>query len=253
MGSFVKLFLAIMILSHLVIQIAIAIEPEDILGIWTFENSDGKEVSDLSGNEHNGEIIGNAKLVDGKFGEAIEFTGGHVKVEHTDDMSLETFSLTAWINVPKTVDPYQFVVGKEAWPDRNYSMWIRPDKIVVGFTNGGDKQVTGASVVGGAWHHVASTYDGQIFKVYVDGIRNAQASLGTTPKTCNCPLLIGAQPPNGANGPIEGIIDEVGVFRIALEEDEIMRIMENGMKTLVLSVEHNGKLCATWGALRSGY
>lgn len=253
MGKSVKLTLASIIMVLLVVPTFAAIDPEDILGMWTFDEGDGEEVRDISGNEHDGEIVGKITWVEGKSGKAIEFAGGHIRVEHTEDMNLETFSLTAWINVPKIVDPYQFVVGKEAWPNRNYSMWIRPGTIVVGFTNGGDVQAPGASVVGGVWHHVAGTYDGEILRSYVDGIQSGQNPLGATPKTCNAPLMIGAQPPGADAGRIEGIIDEVGVFRVALTDKDINRIMEDGLKLLAFAVEPGGKLCTTWAMLRSMY
>ncbi len=253
MRKLAKLLLVIAFIACPVIQTAAEINPEDILGIWTFDEGDEEGARDLSGNDHDGEIVGNVELVDGKFGKAIEFAGGHIVVEHADDMSLETFSLTAWVNVPKIVDPYQFIVGREAWPDRNYSMWIRPGTVVVGFTNGGDKQVAGASVVGGEWHHVAGTYDGNTLMIYADGIRGGQVSPASTPKTCICPLMIGAQPPGASAGLIQGIIDDVAVFKVALEEDDIKRVMEDGLRTLALAVEAKGKLFATWAALKSIY
>lgn len=250
MRNLIMMFLVAIITICFAISAHAAIDPKDILGMWTFDEAEGKSVRDLSGNEHDGEIVGKIKWVDGKYGKAIEFAGGYIRVEHTDDMNLETFSLLAWVSVPKVVDPYQFVVGKEAWPDRNYSMWIRPDTIVVGITNGGDNQVPGASVVGGEWHHVAGIYNKEFLRIYVDGVQSSQISLSTTPKTCNAPLMIGAQPPGGSAGQIQGAIDEVGVFRIGLEDEDIERIMEGGLKSLAHAVEPGGKLSTTWGAMK---
>lgn len=247
-----KLLLIVIVVSYLAVPASAVIDEEDMLGIWTFDEGSGKEVRDFSGNENDGEIFGQAEWVEGKFGKAIEFAGGYVQVEHKDDMNLEAFSLTAWINVPKIVDPYQFIIGKENWPDRNYSMWVRPGTVVVGFTNGGDKQVAGASVVDGTWHHVAGTYDGQILRIYVDGVQNGQISPASTPNTCSSPLMIGTQPPAGG-GPMQGIIDDVGVFKAALAEEDIKRVMENGLKSLALAVEPDRKLCTVWGALRNAY
>lgn len=227
------------------------INPKDIMAIWLLDEGSGKEVKDFSGNGHHGEIVGNAKWTDGKFGKALEFAGGHVRVQHAEDMNLETFSLAAWINVPKIVDPYQFVVGKESWPSRNYSMWIRPGTIVVGITDGGDRQVAGASVVGGIWHHVAGTYNKEFLRIYVDGVQNAQIAVNTKPLTCEAPLMIGAQPPAGNTGQIQGIIDEVIVLKVGIKDAEIKEIMEKGLKALTTAVNRGGKLSTTWAGVKS--
>lgn len=228
-----------------------AIDIKDAMGIWTFDEGDGKEAADLSGNEHNGEIVGNAKWVDGKFGKALEFSGGNVKVPHAEDMNLETFSMTAWLNVPKVVAPYQMVMGKEAWPNRNYSMWLLPEKVNVGVTEPADKQVQSAAVVvDGKWHHVAATYDMKFLKIYVDAQASNQIALSSKLLVCDAPFMIGAQPPAGG-GPVQGIMDEVSVFRVGLSEEDIKSIMDDGLKQLVTAVERAGKLSTTWGAIKN--
>lgn len=253
MGKSLCLFLVVIIMAGLATSTFAAIDPEDILGIWTLDEDDGDEVKDVSGNAHDGEIIGNTKWVDGKFGKALELEGGYIKVEHTEDLSLETFSLTAWVKSPETVAPHQILMIKQVWPNRNYAMWIGGNgNIVAGTTNGGDIQAHGNSVVGGDWHHVAGTYDQEFLRIYADGVKINQVALSSTPNVCDAPLGIGGLPPAGDKG-LYGVIDEVGIFRVGLEEDDVKRIMEDGLKLLVTAVESGGKLCTTWGTLRNSY
>ena len=249
-----KLILAVAIAINLATSAFAAVDPEDIIGIWTFDEGGGEDVGDISGNERDGLVIGAADWVDGKYGQAIEFSGGHVRIEHDDDMSLETFSMVAWVNVPGSVAPYQYAMGKEAWPDRNYAMWILPEKINIGITdnNGDDKQKQGGIVADGEWHHIAGTYDQEFLRVYVDGVMTGQIALNTTPNINNAPLMIAAQPPNGG-GPTFGIIDDVGVFSVGLEEGDIQRIMEDGLSMFAAPVEPGGKLYGLWSALKGEY
>ena len=227
-----------------------AINMKDAMGVWTFDEGNGKEAGDISGNNHNGEITGNVKWVDGKYGKALEFSGGNVKVPHTEDMNLETFTMTAWLKIPAVVPPYQMVMGKEAWPNRNYSIWLLPEKANVGLTEPADKQLQSAAVVvDGTWRHIAATYDMKFLRIYVDGQVSNQLALTTKPLLCDAPFMIGAQPPAGG-GPIQGIIDEVSVFKVGLSEDDIKDIMEKGLKQFVTSVERTGKLSTTWGMLK---
>ena len=84
----------------------------DPIGVWLFDEGNGKIVKDISGNEHHGEIVGEVAWADGKFETALEFDGGHVLVPHADVMNFGQWTMTAWIKVPKIVDPYQVIMAK---------------------------------------------------------------------------------------------------------------------------------------------
>ena len=168
------------------------------IGVWLFDEGNGKVVKDLSGNGHHGEIIGEVAWADGKFETALEFDGGHVSVPHEDIMNLRQWTMTAWIKVPKVVDPYQIILGKERWPNRNYTMWIRPGVMTFGFTlpNGAqDLQVGSKEVTDGKWHFVAGVYDEKNLTPYVDGVQFNPRGAAGKPATSNAPLIIGAQGP----------------------------------------------------------
>ena len=51
------------------------IDEDTILGIWLFDEDIKNSVSDASGNGHDGQIFGKPKVVDGKFGKALSFSG----------------------------------------------------------------------------------------------------------------------------------------------------------------------------------
>lgn len=224
----------------------------EVVGVWLFDEGDGKTVKDASGNGHDGEIIGEVAWVDGKFEKALEFDGGHVLVPHDNVMNLRQWTMTAWIKVPKIVEPYQIIVGKEAWPNRNYTMWIRPGVMTFGFTLPGgaqDLQVGSKVVTDGQWHFVAGVYDEKNLIPYVDGEQFNPRGAAGKPATSDAPLIIGAQGPDGRNGPLKGIIDEVAVYDTALDEDELAEVMESLTKQFQ-SVEAMGKLTLTWGHLK---
>ena len=144
----------------------------EAIGVWLFDEGNGNKVKDASGNGHDGEIVGEVAWADGKFEKALKFDGGHVLVPHEDVMNLRQWTMTAWIKVPKIVDPYQVIVGKEAWPNRNYTMWIRPGVMTFGFTLPGgaqDLQVGSKEVTDNQWHFVAGVYDEKNLIPYVDG------------------------------------------------------------------------------------
>ncbi len=76
-----------------------AINPENITGMWLFNEGTGNTAKDSSGNKNDGKINGGAKWVDGKFGKALEFNGsdGWVEVPHSDTVSFKkgvSFTIT---------------------------------------------------------------------------------------------------------------------------------------------------------------
>lgn len=80
------------------------IDPDTIIGLWLFNEDNGDEVMDTWENELTGVAVdGELKWVEGKFGGALAFAGGiRVQVEHNDILTLETFTMTLWVNPEST-------------------------------------------------------------------------------------------------------------------------------------------------------
>jgi hypothetical protein len=73
------------------------------------------------------------------------------------------------------------------------------------------------------WHHIAGTYDGNVFKCYVDGeLGDEWEYAGTMPEN-TASVTIGQR--SRGEYFFNGMIDEVAIFDRALSEDEIQQIM----------------------------
>ena len=84
-----------------------AIDPESIVGIWTFEEEDAEEIKDISGNGNNGIILGNPKWVDGQFGTAMDFRnlGDVVQIENFGLVAPQKeATITFWTELGDTAD-----------------------------------------------------------------------------------------------------------------------------------------------------
>jgi len=238
-----------------------AIEPEDIVGIWLFDEGKGDVARDSSGNGQDGEVLANVKWVKGKFDDALNFPGtqtatSYVRVTNNPLLDLSEHSIIAWIKVTLTKGDWQVIVGKwEPHELRNYTLLtdLNTGIFFAQFTSGGVGQLKSAvgktAVTDGEWHHVACTYDGAVLKAYVDGIMEGQAA-ATEPDLTPGDLTIGAR--WAGIHPTTGIIDDVGLFRVALEEDEIKEIMTNGLQEVLglTAVEPLSKLATTWASMK---
>lgn len=226
----------------------------EVVGVWLFDEGNGKIVKDASGKGHDGEIVGEVAWTEGKFGTGLEFDSGYVIVPHEDIMNLRQWTITAWIKVPAIVDPYQKIISKQNWPNRNYAMWIRPGMMTFGFklpNDGEDFQVGSKHVTDDKWHFVAGVYDEEHLTPYVDGDQfNARAAAGK-PAITDAPLLIGAEAPDGKNGRLKGALDEVAIYNTALNSSELTEIMAGLTSQFQATVEATGKLTITWGHLKT--
>ena len=232
------------------------IDPGAIIGIWLFDDED-KFVVDSSGNGHQGEIIGKVKWVDGKFGKGLEFpgaSGNYVKVPHHEDLNLTSFTITYWCKMGITAG-WQIPIAKAAGSNRNFDFQTPAGGGTVSlyFTQGAGqwKGVDGkTTITDNSWHHIAGTYDLETLKIYIDGAMEKEGKYKGSPDHVEEPLTFGDM----QNGhPMGGVLDEVGIFSVALSDADIQNIKINGLSkaTGITSVSYTGKTATTWANIKN--
>jgi hypothetical protein len=257
------LFITIISVLSILTQSEAMIDPESVVGIWLFDEGAGNEAKDSSGNGRHGEVKGNLKWIQGKFSEALEFpgvSGSFVRIPHNDSFNVENFTIVTWLQAENT-GARQEIMMKRAQGgvnSQNIHLQIESGRNVVdvGFT--ADNQwATGlfgqTDVTTGDWYHIAATYDGEMLRLYVNGIPDGQQPRSTIPDNNDASLTIGAVFENGTT-PLKGVLDDVGLFNVALEEDDIVDIMEKGLKEVLgaKAVDAKDKLAIFWGVVKSG-
>ena len=234
------------------------INKDAILGVWFFDESTGQTAKDSSGNGRDGELLGKTKWTKGEFSNALEFPGSsdsYVSVPHDKSLNLVTWTATAWVNMQP--GDWQGILVKSKKPgaaDRNYGIWT--------WTGSGElwaqshfpaaATAQGTTVItDGDWYHVAGTYDQKAVRAYVNGELEKEVAAAGNPVTNDEPLTIGAA--SAGDFPTKGVIDDVGLFNIALTEADIKSIMTGGLaKTLGLTaVSASGKLTTVWGRIKT--
>lgn len=224
------------------------INPENIVGIWLFDEGEGDIAEDSSGNGNHLRLMNGTAWGEGKFGKALSFDG-------VDDFATATVP-----NAPQGAD-LRTVVG---WAKSN-NPGIKSGVVaygnpaincVFGFLHYNGvwvSQLWGPSPwdletkakVDTSWHHHAVLYDGKSLIHYFDGEEVANAP--RNPTTVGTTLIIGAEV--DVNDWYNGFIDEVGFFNVALTVDDIKSIMTEGLK-LDTAVSSAGKLITTWAIIK---
>ena len=231
------------------------IDHESIVGIWLFDEGEDDVAGDSSGNGNDGILKGNLEWVDGKFSTAVSFPGirdNSVSVPHSDTMSLDTFTITAWVNLEKMA--FQTVVGKyDKGDDANYDIQVRSNGCVKTwiFCGGQGVQAMGGDVVvaDSEWHHIACVCDETRARVYVDGGLKGETPMIGPPDKNSSPLTIGGSVINS----YQGLIDEVGLFNVALAEDDIKIIMTEGLEKAIglAPVSPADMLITAWAGIKA--
>jgi len=238
-----------------------AIDIETAVGIWLLDSNEGGVAKDASGNGQDGGIVGDVKLVEGKFNKALEFGATEndaVMIPHNDSLSLVTYSLLAWIKIPGVNGFWQCIIAKEGWPERNYGTWSYIDSGIIhhSFNDEAGNNVVSESTSDlndGEWHHIAATYDKQATRLYVDGVLEGEAATDSTPAVNGFAVTIGGGPENDPGShQLTGAIDDAAIFSVGLSGDDIVEIMDNGLAAALnlTAVEASDKLSVTWGEIK---
>ena len=235
------------------------IDPESITGMWLFDEGKGDTATDSSENGNDGEIHG-AKWVDGKFGKALEFDGASnwVEVPHSNTVGFKagvSFTITCFFKGTKVAGA---LVGKNYEDTSQVVPWY------LLWNGGGDNKVTlylrdsastsfranGTTEIGDdKWHFVVGRADADAGKasIWIDGEMEAEADFNKKDGygTGDGVFHIGRH----YDRYTAGIIDDVALFNVALEEEDIKFLMENGVETAA-AVDPVNKLATTWGRIK---
>ena len=218
----------------LVLGLAAGIANAELVGYWKFDEGSGNVAYDLSDYTNDGAINGGPEWVAGKIGAALEFDGSDDYVDCGNDSSLninDKITVAAWVKTTSTAHGY-FVSKGTAWDEighyaigQEYNTPLTFQVEIAG-SGGAVELDSNVAVNDGQWHHIASTYDDPVIKVYIDGVEeNTMTGSNALTGSAVGGLTIGQR---GSGNIIGGIIDEVRIYNRALTEPEILAAMEGG-------------------------
>jgi len=233
---------------------------QELVLYYPFEGT-GDKVVDKSGKGNDGDFdAGGAKRVASKdkdFGQAMEFDGkSRIAVEESDSLKIDTeISFVMWMKnadeaggtgtLPRIIsragDAHELAMDSGHMKRGNFAIYF-----------GGNPGWTSCMPVDLNWHHIAVTFDGGTFIVYLDGESAFELKAGAA-KTFTGTLYIASRHDLGSNEFYAGLLDELGIFGGVLAEKDIKDIMEAGVLGDLSAVSPNGKLAFSWGGIKAKY
>jgi hypothetical protein len=205
----------------------------NLVGHWKLDDEGTGIVSDSSGNNRSGTLMGGANLVPGLFGDAVEIATTGDRVEITDFPGVtgtQSRTVCAWI---KTETTGEIVSWGENSAGQKWIFRVQTSDGNAGAirveVNGG-YSVASTDVRDGQWHHVAAvlvddgTPDANEIKLYLDGSQEVISDTESEPiDTASTGVVrIGEAPWHYR--PFVGLIDEVRIYDRVLTQPELLEL-----------------------------
>ena len=200
-----------------------------LVGFWKLDESQGGNVSDSSGNNNNGSLVGDPQWQPsgGVLGGALKFDGDgdYVKINNESNFDFAgQVTVTAWVNIASVPVEWTAIItkGDSAWRISTERAERR-----FHFAVGANTLLSGQKIVSAnQWHHVACMYDGGQIRMYVDGELDTSGSYNGNIEQNNYPVYIGENAEQTGRF-FNGLIDDVRIYNYALPENEIKALYKN--------------------------
>ena len=243
-----RLILSCVILSLVVVFAAIesAIGDNSLMLYLPFDQT----LKELSGQGNDGVFDkGNPQWEDGKFGQALLIKqGDFVEIDHDSSLDLKTeHTISFWLKWDGVGSSWSPFIAKRQAGGANYQSWVGSDRIFDYYNGIAVVSADTPISLGNEWVFLTTTHDGKnTVSFYIDGSFDSEKAQPVGNPN-NFPLLVGQ---DGVGNFGAGAIDDVAIFNRALTEDEIKRLMEEGVKAFA-AVAFSGKLTTTWASIKA--
>jgi hypothetical protein len=211
----------------------------------SFERDEGGRVIDSSKFKNHGIVEGGRWILDGKCGGAFEFDGidDYVRIRTNEGLRFgsNSFTICAWVRwKTQKQQKYQTIVGTNWGAQYLVELRITQDDkieflVLTRWPDAGCVTFEQSSIESDRWHHVAGVRDAEKRRVmlYVDGKKMAEGEdhSGEVDTTVDWSVgtMIGSnnEPDHNVDRHFfHGAIDEVMIFRRALDATEVYELYE---------------------------
>lgn len=211
-------------------------EERKLVAWWKFDEAEGANASDSSGNNKIVQLVGGPQWqpAGGKVGGALEFDGDDDFIDCGPDEKLNItggVSIAAWIKLSKST-PDQKIAGNQDNISGGYKLGIYGDKAEFEVRDSGNSLRNNRFIDGGmilqpdVWYHIVGTYSqGESIKTYVNAkLDREQQTLNILAPSTGT-LKIGREPFSDLYW-FNGLIDDLQIYSYPLSETEVAALYE---------------------------
>jgi len=207
----------------------ISISDPDLMGWWKLDEGHSTTAFDWSGHANDGVLQGDAHWTDGYDQSAVQLGGSGNVYAESAQLPASAFTVAFWFRAETSLN------ANDARQD--FIFWQTGGRPHLTFNRSGDGEIgfwpnVGGDIDGpvtttrawpaGRWYHVAGTFDGSTFNIYVNGILEGTVSYAGVHSDASG-ILIGAR--SGSQNYFAGDMDDVRLYKKALTAQEINLVM----------------------------
>jgi len=198
-------------------------EQGQVLNLLMYEGA-GDVVKDYSPHGNHGKIYG-ANWVDGHWGWALSFDGidDYVEIPHSPSQNVKRFTIILWLYPREWKYTALIMKSADDWVKNfNFGVWLGTEATVLyGHGDGTTffwKKAPANILSLNTWNHIALTYDGLNYILYVNGTVKDTATTSIVPLESSANILLMS---NVKKHTVNGMIGTVYIYNRALTEREI--------------------------------
>jgi hypothetical protein len=160
----------------------------------------------------------------------LNFDGIDDNVTFKNNYSLNSgsFSIEIWVKSNETNGNNQTILSKRLGSSTTNGYDLKLVNNIISFNwNNGKSIASNYPINTDRWYHVAVTYNGTNYKLYIDGILVHKAVSGVNPIINNANYLLGAMDQNNGTpfNYFNGWMDELRIWKVELTVDQIRQMM----------------------------
>jgi uncharacterized repeat protein (TIGR01451 family) len=180
----------------------------------------------------------------GRVSGALDFDGTSDYLTAEDDDSLDwasdaSFTIELWAKFSNVSSKNKVMIGRDQSGGTHWWLGAKQDSGTAHFslraTDGSGGSITGYTPTNdGQWHHIVAVKDGSTNRLYVDGIEeDSETYVYTAGFDATTTLGIGYMAYHGTpDFYYDGLLDEIGLYSVALSKVEIQQHYQNGLGEL---------------------
>jgi len=236
-------------------QKVVPIAPEALVGHWTFDEGEGTQAMDYSGNNFHGTLLDGSDTWGGDLpvwstdrygneGQALAFNeGAYVSIPNNPALSPPNISISLWINAAEVLENNRFI-GLHSWNGYKFQLQAANKSFfTIATTEGIYDRDTDPPLELNEWYHLAVTFGNGETIFYVDGTQTQvwDNTPGTAVPSGN-DLVFGRDSdeyaeddsnygedliiPLAWGGYFHGMMDEVRIYNTVLSASQVESIYE---------------------------
>jgi hypothetical protein len=235
------------------------------VAMWLFDEGQGNEIKDATGNGNDGTFEKGVEWVNGKYGKALKFDGqtGTVEINTPVNLTDPDLTIMLWVNPGATqAKGWCDILSNHGEPpgagyciEQNGS---EANKFYFDFNADGTWQ-SGWNIAGApltqlkadTWQHFAVVRKANVVTHYLNGEKTeskdnvSKSAVTASPKN----LRLSNFGWRTIERQFNGIMDDLAIFNVALDVNDIKSIMNKGI-VLSTAVSSSEKLIATWSSIK---